>query len=338
MRRSVKLALGAVIGVGLLLGVGAWTLLRVEDIPETLEAPEDPDTVVIPGIGDQPDLALAELRGKRAFFVMVGIASWSSEEGRKLNRALNRWVLPADTEGYIVFDAEGLGVFAENEKSAKYMKVFGKEVRFPMYGDFEGRFRKAFKLAQGHHGLVVLGPDGEVNLRRSGGIDDPKELEVLREMLGAEEPPPGPPVPDFELGLLSDEACAARPCAVLFLGEPVARGDVPGIDDGFEGEREQVWAQMEKPAVRLVSSALKLDPEDKALAAIVGSTPGLEPESWVRLEEAPIAREAFEVAPDETVLLVLRHGRVAFRSDGVVPMYRMGEVSDLLDVEFDFED
>jgi hypothetical protein len=332
--RTVAIALvGAVVTVA---GVGAWKIFGVEDIPEELEEIGDPSSIAITGVGSQPALEIAKLRGKTAFFVWVGVQSWGSEEGRKLNRALNRWILPESSVGFVVFDAEGLGFL--QEKSNEYMEAFGQETRFPIYGDFEGQFRGVFKLPQGHHGFVVMGPEGDVLMRHSGGFQSDAELDEVRELLGGTEPEPGPPVPEFTLGELSREACETKPCALLFLGEPVAKRDVPGIDDGFEGEEEQEWAQMKKPAVRMAQRATALPLGDAALGAIVGRTEGLDYEGWTRVDEAPEVAQAFGVAPGETVWIVLRDGRVAFREAGLVQYYKVSLFADAVGVEFDDDD
>ena len=333
MRTVVLAVLGAAVTV---VAVGAWSFLRVEDIPEELEPIGDPDSIAIAGVGSQPSLDVAKLRGKTAFFVWVGVQSWGSEEGRKLNRALNRWILPESSVGFVVFDAEGLGFL--QEKSTQYMEAFGQETRYPIYGDFDGQFRNVFKLPRGRHGFVVIGPQGDVLMRHSGGFQAATELDEVRELLGGQEPAPGPPVPQFELGALSTDACADKPCALLFLGEPVSKSDIPGIDGGFDGEDEAEWAQMKKPAVRMAGSALKLPLGDAALGAIVGRTEGLDHTGWTHVDEAPEVAAAFDIAPGETVWLVLRDGRVAFREEGVVPYYEVSLFADAIGIEFDEDD
>lgn len=320
-----------------MLGGGLWWFLRAEDIPEELEAHEDPAVLTIPGIGDQPTLDAALMNGKTTFFVFVGIQSWTGDEGRSLNRALNRWTLPEEVQGFIVFDAEGLGFLAE--KSEEYMKRFGNETRYPMYGDFAGAFRQVFKMPRGHHGFVVVGPDGAVKLRKSGGAEDEAALTEIRELLGAQEPPPGPAVPEFSLGPATKAACAEKPCAIVFASQSVARADIPGIDDGFEGEDEEEWAQMQRPAIRNVNSALKLKLEGAGQGVVVGSLENLElPPGWTVVEDDAEARAALGVEPGADVFLVLRDDTIAFRGEGVIPFFEMGRVSDLVGVEFDFED
>jgi len=326
--RRLALALAAV--VLLLAGGGAW-LFRVEDIPDELPAMlEDPTAVEIPPVRDEPPLKLAELRGRTAFFVVVGASSGDSPEGEQLNRALNRWIYPETTVGYIIGDAEGFEVF--REKVAKILERFASEMRYPLYVDFAGDFMRTFQLPKGHHGFVVLGPDGSVLLRKSGGIEG-AALEEVRAMLGAREPDPGPPAPALTVGSLDLAACqGGYACAILFLGHDVARSDVPGIDDGFEGDDDEMFAKMRDPAIRLVSSASKMRLESSA-GVIVGRTRDLELETWERLEDAPEARAAFQIGPQDSAIVVIAEGRVEFRKTGLVPVYEWGRVADLLGVE-----
>lgn len=336
MGRRLKV-LAIVLGLlGVVLGGTLWWFFRAEDIPDQLEAAEDPMTLVIPGIGSQPTLDASLLEGKTTFFVFAGIASMRADEGQTINRALNRWDLPDSVQGFIVFDAEGLGFLAE--KSEEYMERFSSETRYPTYGDFTGAFRKVFKMPRGHHGLVVVTAEGAVKMRKSGGAKNDADLDEIRALLGAEEPPPGPAVPQFALGAVSTEACGAEPCALMFLSRTVARKDIPGIEDGFEGEDEAKWDQMKLPAVRNVGSALKLKLEG-ARGVVVGSLDNLElPDGWsVEADDADV-RAAFGIEPDADAFLILRDGKVAFRGDGVIPMFELGRVSDLLGAEFEFED
>ena len=91
-------------------------MLRVEDLPEgELEAMErSPDEVVLSSVGHGEDLRLADLRGQTSVLVFEGVQSMRSEQGKEVNRALNRWVLPEGTHGYIVWDGEGMRVFGED--------------------------------------------------------------------------------------------------------------------------------------------------------------------------------------------------------------------------------
>jgi hypothetical protein len=322
----------AIVFVLVPLGASAWYLFRVEDIPETLDPVElDPDDIVIPHTGDGPSLAVAQLRGKTAFFVMVGAQTGRSAEGERLNRALNRWVYPDTTVGYVIGDAEGFGLL--HDRISDVMGHYAQEVRYPLYVDYEGAFINTFNLPKGHHGFVVLGPDGEVEKRRSGGIDDPAEIERIRQLLGAEEPPAGPPAPDFELGALSDEACGERPCAIVFAAEPVRLEDVPGSDEGFAGDDEARFAQMKKPHIRNVQLGRRMH-LDHALGTMVGDIDArLRMVGWTITPQADAAREAFGIAAGESALVVIADGKVAINATGSIPLYRFGLAADLLRVE-----
>ena len=327
-RRRIAIVLVAV--VLLLVGGGAW-FLRVEDIPDVLPPVQgDPATLVIPPLADEPPLALADLAGKTAFFVVVGAHTGDSDEGEALNRALNRWIYPETTVGYIIGDAEGFEVF--RDRITKAMRHFGAEMRYPLYVDFAGAFVQMFQLPKGHHGFVVLGPDGAVLMRKSGGIEK-DGLDEVRELLGAREPDPGPETPAVVVGSLDTTTCTGgRACALVFLGRDVARTDVPGIDDGFDGDDDEKVVQMQDPAVRLVSTMTKMKLEN-ATGVAVGRITGVELPSWEIVEEAADARTAFGLTPTDSAIIVISEGRVEVRELGVVRMHRWGRVADLLGVE-----
>jgi predicted transcriptional regulator len=332
MRRPmVKLALGALALAVVLGGLALWRLFRVEDIPEQLEEVEaDPAQIVIEGMGDQAPLRLRELQGRHAFFVLVGPHSAKSREGETINRALNRWTYPETTVGFIIGDAEGFGVF--REKITGMMEHFAEELRFPLYADFEGVFMQTFKLPKGHHALVVLGPEGEVLLRRSGGVEGDDDIEQVRTMLGASEPPPGPEAPTFSVGPLDQAHCAERICAIAFLGEAVARTDIPGIDGGFSGDDDEGFAKMRNPSIRIMRTLLPTRLE-KAEGVVVGRTSDLELETWSTVDEAADARAAFDLAPDEAALVVIEHGRISFFDRGLIALYRWSTAADLLGID-----
>jgi hypothetical protein len=333
-RRALKLAL---IALGLLVmvgAVGAWRIFRVDDVPEELPPMErSPDDIVLKSMTDAPDLALAELRGKTVFLVVVGAQSGKNREGQPLNRALNRWRYPDSTVGFIVADAEGVGFLAGMVED--YVAFFAKESRFPIYVDFEGITLETFKLAKGHHGFVVLGPDGSVLERRSGGMPI-EELDALRERLGAEEPPAPPPAPAFAIGGLDVSSCSPRACAIIFLGAPVRRDQIPGIEDGFDGERDEAFALLSKPEVRLAATALKMDLQG-APGVLVGDVSGLHelPErGFTHVAEAAEARAAFGLEPTDTAMVIVdAEGRLAFKRVGFIPMYEWGTAADLLGAE-----
>ncbi len=335
-RRWLKLAATA---VGLLIivgGVAAWRLFRVEDIPEQLPAMEvEKVDLTVQSLTGDPPLHLGEANGKTTFVVVIGPGGGedNKKEGQALNRALNRWVFPETTQGFIVADAEGAGLFSGMVED--FVRFFEKESRFPIYVDFDGAMMKTFKLVKGHHGFVVLGPDGQVLLRKSGGLEG-QELEALKKTLGAEEPPEPAAAPDFRIADLDNGRCRTRACAIIFLGDSVARTDVPGVEDGFDGDREAGFAQIDKPHVRLAATAMKMDLQG-APGVVVGSVSELRelPKmGWTQVDEAAEARAAFGLGPDDTAFIVVdEQGRLAFSEVGLVPMYKWGTAADLLGAE-----
>jgi predicted transcriptional regulator len=326
--RAFKVGLMLLAASIAILAAGAWMLLRVEDIPEQLlPVVHDPDDVVIESSGPGPDLALARLRGKTAFFILVGPQTADSNEGEALNRALSRWEYPDTTEGYIIGDAEGFGVF--RERIDEVMQHFAREQRFPLFVDYEGAFVQTFQLPKGHHGFVVLGPDGRVEMRRSGGVAD---IQRVRTLLGASEPPPGPPAPSIELGPLDDASCRGVPCVVILLGREVARTEIPFIEDGFDGDKDARLAQLRDPDIRLVASALEMQ-LDHALGVLVGVTPDLAFDTWTQVEQAPDVRQALGLAEETPALIIIEHGRIAFSREGFIPLHAWGRIADLLGVE-----
>jgi hypothetical protein len=328
-----RIGIVVVAALALLLGGGAW-LLRVEDIPDELPPIQgDPAAIAIPPSGSEPPLELAKLGGKTAFFVVVGPQTGDSKEGQALNRALNRWELPKETVGYIIGDAEGFAMF--QDRIAKIMKHFASEMRYPLYVDFEGSFVNTFGLAKGHHGFVVMGPDGSVIERRSGGAEG-EDLAAIRELLGAREPEVGPPAPEFAVGDLDRASCSdGTPCALVFLGHDVAVADVPGVPDGFDGEDEEKFAKLRDPSIRMVSNASKAKLEH-AKGVIIGRVTGVELETWQQVEDAPDVRKIFGIGADEAAIVVIDdQGRVAVQERGLVPIYKWGRVADILGVELD---
>lgn len=317
----------------------AWKLRsRAEAIPEQLAAIDtavaDPQALVIPGSGGLPDLKIADLRGKTAYLVVEDRESMQARESKKMARALNRWVYPPDVTGVSIGDAEGFELLA-----TKVEEILGgvrPELRVPLYIDYKGAFLKTFALPRGHVGLVVLGPDGKVLMRHSGPCDDAKIAE-LKALLRAEEPVP-PPAPDFQVGPADNAACKGKACVVAFLSEPVKKADIPGIEGGYEGaDNAANAAQGRKPSVRLASLAResdeKLDPA-KAIAVIVGDASGLELKKWTAVGSASEARAAFGIPEGEAGLVVIdADGKLAVRETGLVQLYKVGRVSDLIGVD-----
>lgn len=322
--------------IAILIGVAAW-LFRTEDIPDVLPpVVGDPASIVIPPVADEPPLRVADLAGKTAFFIVFSPQMDNKKEGQALNRALNRWVFPPTTVGRIVADAEGFGMF--KGKVVEMLGHMAGEFRFGISVDYDAVFTSTFALPKGHHGFVVLGPDGTVIERRSGGAEG-ADLERIREMLGATEPPQGPPMPTFSIGDLDSTKCGnPTPCAIIFLGKDVARTDVPGIEDGFDGEDEQAAKLLADPSIRMVSTAFKAKLQ-RAKGAIVGRTTGLEFPTWSVVESSPEGREAFGVGVDEAVFVLIdSEGHMPMVVRGVLPLYQWGRVADTLGVEIDDEE
>jgi len=314
--------------------VWAWRVMRVEEIPEQLEEMEEsPDTIVLESLSETPDLELGKQRGITSFYVIVGMRT-PKEEGVELNRALNRWQYPDDVKGYIVGDAEGAGMF--RNMARKYLDFFRKEAKFPIFIDFAGAMLRVFKLPKGHHGFVVLGPEGEVLVRKSGGMRG-DELDELRTMLRAELPPPPPPAPQFSVGGLTKDSCTDRPCVLVFLGEAVEKSQIPGIEGGFDGEMEDGMELLNRPHVRLAASAIKMDLKG-AHGVLIGRL-GAEAKQWTVVEESAETRSAFGLQPDETAMIIIdEQGGLAMDARGVVPMWMWGEAADLLGAELMPED
>jgi hypothetical protein len=333
-RRWLKLA--AVTGglVVVVVGVGAWRLLRVDDVPEALpEMERSPDELTLGSLTGAPDLKIAEQRGTTIFLVVIGPRSGESREGQALNRALNRWQFPDTTKGYIVADAEGAGLFSG--KIEDFVRWFEKESRFPIYVDFEGATMETFKLTKGHHGFVAIGPDGQVLTRASGGVEG-DALDEVRQILGATEPPDPDPAPEFTIGEWTLDRCRPRACGFIFLGDTVARTEIPGVEDGFDGDREEAFAKLDQPHIRLAGTAMKMDLQG-APGAVIGTTTGLRELSemgWSEVAAAPEARAAFGLEPSDTAFVIVdAQGRLAFREVGVVPMFKWGAAADLLGAE-----
>jgi len=319
-RKKILFALGgALVLILLLVGGWAWMVLRVEDIPDELAPMESgPEVVVVSSAGHGEDLRFAELRGQTSVIVFEGVQSMRSEQGKEINRALNRWQFPEDVHAYIVADVEGMQIF--EDKISKFLGFFGQELRFPVYVDFDGQILEVFKLIKGHHGLIVLDPEGQVQLRHSGGLEG-EALEELRVMLRAEEPPEPEPAPPFTLAGLDNDSCRDKTCLFTFVGKKVVRGDIPWIEDGFEGTRTACFERMRRPEIRMAKSAMQL-PLKKSHGVVVGEVEGLELEGWTIVPDDTAAREAFGIGPEESGLVVIdTEGRLAFRETGFFPMY-----------------
>lgn len=342
MAHSVlKIGLAAAAAALVFGGVQVWRATRVESIPAALDplppVPADRASTgtayVVPGTGDAPDLRLSDHAGKTVFLVVEGMASMRSGEGRTLGRALNRWVLPDTTVGFMVGDAEGLGVF--RTKAAEFVGAMGAEFRFPLYVDFEGVTTDRFKLPKGHSGLVILDPDGQVALRHSGAFE-PADLHRVAELLGAEEPKPGEPAPAFTIGPLTRERCGGYTCVLAFLGRDVRREEVPGVEGGYAKKGDEARAHLSRPEIRLASAVAKLElaGDRSTRGVLVGRVDGVPLDGWESVTADPDLGTPFGIGPDETAVIVIDpQGRLVYDARGVIRMYQWDRIAELLGVD-----
>ncbi len=347
MSRLKRILLVLTILLLVLIGAAAWMFRsRAEPIPEKLPeinlAEADPMKIVIPGSTGLPDLKLADLKGKTAYLVVGDRESMQSGESKLFDRAFARWKLPDDVVGYAIADTEGFKLF-----SGKIDEILGPmrpEIRLPLYVDYEGAVSKAFKLPKGHVGIVVLGPDGAITMRHSGPPADNKDpiLAELKTALRAEEPEL-PPAPAFKVGDLDNAACAGKACMFIFLPRAVKLSELPGVDGGFDGDMEATWKQLLDPAIRL--AGLVADSDKKLAAAkpkvaaavqlaLVGSLEGLELKHWKTVAAADESRAPFEIPADQAaIVLIDPAGKLALRELGLVRMFKMVRISELLGVD-----
>lgn len=330
----MKKLLALVVLAGIGVGGAFWWSTRTEEIPDVLEEVEEsPAVVEIPGMDGQPALKLEALQSKTAVIVVMGTWSAKSPEGEATNRALSRWVYPDSTVGYVVADAGGLGVLADRIQAT--MESYATEIRFPLYVDFDGVFVDTFKLPKGHHGLVVLGPDGSILQRHSGGLEG-EALDALREQLGATEPELGASMPELSAGGLDTAACKDTVCAFVYSGPTaVVRADIPGMKPGgFEGDDDVRLEQMRKPPVRNVTLARKMKLASTRGVFIGNIADDITSEGWerVNLSDGANALEALGFG-DEPGLVVFDHGKEAVRATGVIPLHQWGRVADLLEFQ-----
>jgi hypothetical protein len=331
-----RVLIGVVVVLLLVIGALAWLFRsQAEEIPDELPTLDDakvaPADIMIPG-GDIPDLKVADLEGKRAYFVLEDRESMQAGESKDLNRALARWEMGDDVVGYAIGDAKGFGVF--RSKIDEFMGMMRPEMRLPLYIDYEGVFYDTFKLPRGHTGLVVLGPESDV-LHRHSGPAEADDLETIRGLLGASEPEP-PPAPDFAVGDYTKASCEGRVCLFAFLDEAVARADVPGIEGGFDGDREESFKRLAKPSVRLVGVLAGADDkidEDKHTAVIIGDLKGFEFRRVATHDAAPEARAAFGVGDGAALVVIDEKSRLAFKAEGKVAFWQLGLVADILGVD-----
>lgn len=331
------MALGVVV---LGTSAAAWSLWpKVEPIPEVL--PEiDPELTLaeleLDAQGPLQTVRLGDLRGKTVFLLIEGKESMMGGEGKQLRRALHRWRMPDDVIGFSIGDAPAGAAVMSGKIERDYVGPMRDELKLPIYIDYGGSFTNAFNLPAGHLGLVILDPAGEVVFRHAG---DPSEAQLaeIATLLRAEEPPPGPPAPAFEVGELSNAACEGKPCVLVFLDAKVKRSEIPGLQEGgFEGKATEALEQFKQPSVRLARIlAADWAAEDRSRIAgvVVGEAEGWSVEGWAFVPEAPAAREAFGIGDQAGLVIIDDHGRLAFAEHGRIPIWKLSLAADILGIE-----
>ena len=312
---------------------------EVDDIPTQLEE-LDPEVTIselmLDAQGPEPELRLGDLQGKTVFIMIEGKESMTGGEGRLLRRALHRWQLPEDVIGLSVGDAPAGAVIMKSKIETDFVGPMREELKLPIYIDFGGNFTSAFSLPKGHLGFIVLNEQGEVALRHAGDADE-ATLAQIKSLLRAQEPAPGPVAPAFEIGELSNESCAGKPCVLVFLDAKVARSEIPGLEEGgFEGDMKAVFEQIRQPSIRLARIlAADWEPEQRAGmgGVIVGEGEGWEVEGWAFVPAADDAREAFGIGDAAALVIIDDQGRVALSETGRVPFWKLSLAADLLGIE-----
>jgi len=332
----ILISLAGIIGV---LGICAFLLLRrhVEEIPDELPeiaADADPMSIELPAQSGLPALRLRDHAGKTIYLLVDSRESMESGEAKKLRRKLDYWTFPDDTVGFAVGHVKGYGAFSG--MIDEMLDAFRDEQRLPMYADYQGVVMDTFEMPAGHFSLVVLGPDGDVVLRHSGDAE-PEQIEKIGALLGADAPPPPQPAPPFEIGELDNADCDGPGCILVFLDEPVAAKDVPGLL-GEEEKRPSMkkmregFERMKRPSIRFVhriGAYWKLD--GSVPGALVGDTEGIVIPGFESATEAPALREAFGLDPGEAAMIIIDgEGRVAFKETGFVPYYKFSLVRDVI--------
>ena len=346
MPRRKKLRIFASIAgvLVLLLGLGAWSMWpTVEEIPAQLDE-LDPEVAIaeleLSAQGPLEPLRLGELQGDKVFLMIEGKESMGGGEGTLLRRAIHRWQLPAGVRGFSIGDAPAGAMVMRGKIERDFVGPMREEMKFPIYIDYGGAFTEAFKLPKGHLGFVILDEHSEVLLRHAGDADA-ETLAEIKQLLGAEEPPPGPQAPDFAVGELSKESCAGRSCVLVFLDRKVIRSEIPGLEEGgFEGEMKEALEQMKIPSIRLarmLAADWEPKPEAEIDGVIVGEGEGWGLEGWAFVPaaeaQAQDTRELFGIGEAPGMVIVDPEGRVAFAETGSIPLWKLSLAADVLGIE-----
>lgn len=340
MRKPLKIAALAAGVVVLGLGAAAWSMWpEVDDIPQELEAIHPEVSIADLALGAQgplPPVRLGDLKGKTVLLMIEGKESMMGGEGKQLHRALHRWQLPDDVVALTIGDAPAGAVVMHSKIENEFVGPMRDEMKFPVYIDYGSHFATALSLPKGHLGLAILDREGELVLRHAGDADEAKLAEI-GELLGAKEPPPGPPAPAFSVGELDNQSCAGRKCVLVFFDAKVARSEIPGLEEGgFEGDMKASFEQIKQPSIRLARIlAADWEAEDRAKfgGVVVGETEGWEVEGWSLIPEAADARTAFGIGEAAAMVIIDDQGRVAFSETGVIPFWKLSMAAELLGIE-----
>jgi hypothetical protein len=338
-RRTLKIiaiAAGVVVAG---LGAAAWSMWpEVDDIPEQLE-PIRADVSIadleLEAQGPMPAVRLGDLHGKTVYLMIEGKESMMGGEGKLLRRALHRWQLPDDVVGFSVGDAPAGAVVMRGQIESKFLAPMRSEMKLPIYIDFGGQFTTAFSLPKGHLGFVILDAAGEVVFRHAGDAGE-GELAQIKQLLRAEEPPPGPPAPSFAVGDINNESCVGRDCVLVFLDTKVVRSEIPGLEEGgFEGEMEEAFEQIKKPSIRLariLAADWEAKDREKIGGVVVGEAEGWAVEGWEIVAEAEAARGVFGIGGQAGMVIIDEQGRVAFSEAGLIPFWKLSLAADVLGI------
>jgi hypothetical protein len=129
----------------------------------------------------------------------------------------------------------------------------------------------------------------------------------------------------------------------VFLPRAVKKSELPGVDGGFDGDMEATWKQLQDPAIRL--AGLVADSDKKLAAAkpevpanvrlaLVGTIDDLELKHWKSVAAADESRAPFDIPADQAaIILIDPTGKLALRELGLVRMYKMVRISELLGVD-----
>ena len=283
----------------------------------------------LPAQGGLPQVDLASLRGAPALFLVEGRESMEKGQSKELKIALDRWIYPPELRAFLVADGRPYRFIPGlKDMAGEFLDAMRPELRLPMYADFQGDALNPLGVESGAFELVVVDAKGVVAHRHRGDAEA-EDIETIRLVLGASEPPPPPAAPTFKIGDIDNAACGDHGCVFVFLGTRVERSEIPGLKSGgFEGSREDAFAMLKKAPIRLLSQvATRWDYEPTPIrGAIIGDGPAdLLPE-WQHVHAADEAREAFGLAPDTTALVTVdTEGRLAFLAEDSFPFWQLGQ-------------